>query len=96
MQEVYWDIKKVTGTSTQRLRNSIKSAKQNFANDVALNELGLRRADTRAILDVRGNLAWDDADKVREELTRYAGSPDSNNVRQVQVITSDGIVTWTF
>ena len=89
----YWDLKGLRGAGRNSLRNSIKAGKDNFDSAEA-SSLGLTRSDTRVIVDVRGNSTWDDTEKVRNEISRFGGSDDFRNVRQVRVITSGGIVTW--
>jgi len=87
---VYWDIKRLTGTSARALQSSINDAKDKFTNKI--NEVS--RNDTRAIIDVRGNSVWDDESAVRAQLDRLEANGDIDSVQEIHVITSNGIIRW--
>ena len=90
----WYDMKELTGTGRRSLQTSINSAKKNFTNDGAAG-LGLRRSDTRALVDARGNSTWDNPESVRAEFDRLSRNGDLGNVEEVRVITSNGPVIWT-
>jgi len=54
----------------------------------------VERTDTTAILDVRGNAAWDDVDKIEDRLRRLENRGRLNVVQKLIIITSDGPIYW--
>jgi len=54
----------------------------------------VERTDTTAILDVRGNAAWDDVDKIEDRLRRLENGGRLNVVQKLIIITFDGPIYW--
>jgi hypothetical protein len=92
---VNYDIKLVNGRTGTALRDAIRSAERNFSSPQA-RELGFRPSDTRAIIDVRGSVRWNDHAAIQRELVNLSrpGRTVMANVKEVQFVTSRGILRW--
>jgi len=73
--------------------DNIRKATKLFDNDGAKG-LGLTSADIRVLVDVRSNSKWDDISVLNTELSRRASYFTEKGVKEIKIVTSNGVVTW--